>query len=92
MDLLGDLLKNKAEQIDLDDKRQALAIANEELSRFFDKKQAKVVVVSDKTLTVNVKNSPLASEVRMSQVIILESISRALQKKMTKLYIRTGRI
>jgi len=88
MDLLNDLLKRKAKQIDLDEKRQELSLVAEELQRFFTKRQAKVIIVSDKTVTIQVSTSALASELRMSQVVVLESISRSLRRKISKLYIR----
>jgi hypothetical protein len=92
MDLLSDLLKRKAQQIDLDDKRQELDLASEELKRFFDIQKARLVVVTEKTITVKTASSVIASDLRMSQLSILESVSRALNRQFSKMIIRIGRL
>lgn len=89
MDSLGALLKHKATAIDLEEKREEIQIASSELARFFEPDQAHVTMISDKTVTVKVRSSVMASELRMSQINYLRSLSKALGRSMTKVYIKT---
>jgi hypothetical protein len=90
MDSLGDLLNQKATAIQLDEKRQEISIAQSELERFFDNSKANIAMISDKTVTVKVRSSVMASEVRLSQINLLKSLTKALDREITRIYIKTG--
>lgn len=89
MDSLENLLKKKAGDIEIEDKVLALDIANNELKRFVGN-NGRVISVSDKVVTVKVKSSVLASELRLQQVSYLKSLSKALGKELTRIHIKIG--
>jgi hypothetical protein len=92
MDSLGELLIKKATAIQLDEKLQEIYLAQKELERFFDNSQARVSLISHKTVTINVRSAAIASEVKFSQVNLLESLTKTLQRQISRLYIKSGQI
>ena len=103
MDSLKKLLKSKAGEIDIDAKREDIHLAKLELARFYDEKVAQVIKVeqgaqgaqgtqgTQGTLTIRVRSSAVASEIRLGQVKILEAISHAINQKLERIHIKVGR-
>jgi len=90
MESITSLLKSKAKDIELDKRREDLEVAKDELERFMNTKQAKVAAITDKTLTVRVRSSVLASELRMMQYNLRQAISKSLDRQITRVIIKTG--
>lgn len=89
MDKIDNLLKKKAEDIDLGGRIGESQLAAKELARFYPKKCASIEKLDKQLITIRVSASPLASEIRMQQVVILESISRAIGRPLSKLHIKS---
>jgi len=90
MDSISTLLKNKAKQINLDQKQEDLEVVKSELLRFMTTQQAKVTSVSEKTVSVRVRSSVIASELRMRQYNLTKAVTKALDREITRIYIKTG--
>jgi hypothetical protein len=87
MDSIKDLLGKKADQIDLQTKKDELLLVQEVLERHF-KGQAKAVKIWKQHLTVKVGSSAMASEVRLSQLTLIEEINRLPAVSVERLLIR----
>lgn len=87
MDSIKDLLGKKADSIDLQTKKDELTLIQEILKRHFPG-QAKVVKLWQGSLQVKVSSSAMASEVRLSQLTLLEEINRLPDVKVERLIIR----
>lgn len=88
MDSLGDLLKKKADEIDLEAKSTDLELAQAELDRLYAG-QVKVDKITDKgVLLTKVHNSVLASELRFQQVQIIDAINKSSKQKITAIRSR----
>jgi hypothetical protein len=81
MDSLKDILKRKADDIDIEAKRTDLQLAQAELERHF-KGQVKVrKITPDGVLVAKLQSSAVASELRFAQVQIMEAINKSAQIK-----------
>lgn len=87
MDSLGDLLKRKADDIDVEARKTELELMQEVLHRHFgDYAQAKKF--HNGHLTVKVDSSAMASDVRMSQITLIEEFNRLPEIRVERLIIR----
>lgn len=91
MDSLKKLLRSKAGEIDIDAKREDIHLAKLELERFYSAKQVQIKKLEGDLLTVSVRSSTVASEIRLGQVKILEAISNSINKPLTRIHIKVGR-
>jgi len=89
MDNISEILKVKAEDIDLGTRLNESRLASKELARFYAPRLASIIKLDKQLLTIKVSSSPLASEVRMQQVAILGAISEAIGRPLTRLHIKT---
>lgn len=89
MDSLKDLLKKKADKLDIDGKLSELQLAQAVLDRHFQRHASAQRLDGDK-LFINVTSSSAASEVRLRQVVVLEELGRSLASPPTQLIIRQG--
>lgn len=87
MDSIKDLLGKKADQIDLQTKKDELSLIQEILERHFDD-QVRAEKVWQERLTLKVRSSAVASEVRFSQLTLLEELNRLPQITIKRLVIR----
>ncbi|HEX9679241.1 MAG TPA: DciA family protein [Candidatus Saccharimonadales bacterium] len=87
MDSLKDLLKSKADKLDVDQKLDELALCQQVFKRYYAD-QAKVTKFNDSKLFVLVRSSSLASEVRLNQLTLIEELNRLLSTKVERLIIR----
>jgi len=88
MDSLGDLLKKKADNIDLDARKNALDLIQTELDRLFKGQVWVNRVFDDGTLLVNTRSASMASEIRLQQVTIIENLHSSVDMKIDKIRIR----
>lgn len=91
MDSIEDLIKGKAEQIDVDGHRQEIALAQEELDRYVDAQSvARVTAVEGSAMTVQVKSSSQASNLRIQRIPLLQAVSKSIDRTVDRLQIRIG--
>jgi hypothetical protein len=81
MDSLGDLLKKKADDIDLEAKSTDLELAQKELDRQFDGQVKVHKITDDGVLLTKVRSSVVASELRFRQVQIADAINKSSKQK-----------
>jgi len=87
MDSIKDLLGKKADQIDLQTKKDALVLVQEVLDRHFPG-HTRAAMLQRERLTVKVTSPSMASEVRLSQLTLIEEINRLPDILITRLVIR----
>lgn len=87
MDSIKDLLGKKADAIDLQARRDELGLIQDILDRHFPG-QVKVLKLQQQRLSVKVNSSPAASEVRFSQLMLIEEINRLQGVKVERLIVR----
>jgi len=87
VDSLKDLLKNKADRLDLDSRLDDLKLAQGVLDRHF-RGYAKAVKLNSGKLFVKASSSSAASDIRLNQVAVLEELGRILKTAPKKLVIR----
>jgi hypothetical protein len=87
MDSLKDLLGRKADQIDLQAKRDELGLIQEILDRHWPD-QARALKIYRHNLSVKVRSSAMASELRLGQLTLIEEINRLPDLKIERLIIR----
>lgn len=87
MDSIKDLLGKKADAIDLQTKKDELELIQEVLERHWPD-QARAEKVWRTQLTLKVRSSAMASEVRMSQLTLLEEINRLPEVTVERIIIR----
>ena len=88
MDSLGDLLRKKADEIDLDAKKSDLELAQVELDRLFDGKVVVDKITKDGVLLTLVSDSVMASELRFAQVQLTSSINKITKQEVTSIRSR----
>ena len=88
MDSIKDLLNKKAADLDIDAKRDESALIEKVLSRYFESGLNLLRITPRRNAIIKVRNSSLASELRMQQIIILEDINRILKVKIDRIVIR----
>lgn len=88
MDSLKDLLQQKASRIDVDAKRDELALCQEIIERYFSSGVKLNKITSNRSVMIKVRNSSLASEVRMQQVVLIEEMNRSLKNNIERIVIR----
>lgn len=86
MDSIKDLLRKKADDIDLETKKSEINLIQEVLDRHF-KGYAHAQKLQDGRLNIKVGSSSMASEVRMQQVVIVEELNR-LRLQVKRLVIK----
>lgn len=87
MDSLDELLKSKANQLDLSAKISSLELAQQVIDRHFPS-FARVVKLRDKKVFIKVTSSAAASEVRLRQMVVIEEIRRVARFPAESLVIR----
>lgn len=88
MDSLKDLLKKKADDIDLESKSTDLELAQKELDRQFDG-QVRVDKITDRgVLLTKISSSVVASELRFRQLQIIDAINKTSKQKITSIRSR----
>lgn len=88
MDSIGDLLKKKATDIDIDAKKSDLSVAQVEFDRLFSGSVHVKQITAEGKIMVRVNNSPMASEVRLNQEFIINNLTSTLNRPITKLIIQ----
>ena len=88
MDSLGDLLRKKADEIDLDAKKSDLELAQVELDRLFDGKVVVDKITKDGVLLTLVSDSVMASELRFAQVQLTTSINKITKQEVASIRSR----
>lgn len=81
MDSIRDLMQAKADELDVDTKRDEIALIQEVLDRHFPDQTTVQKVFDDGGVLVHVSSAPLASEVRLRSQSLLQEIQSSLQKK-----------
>lgn len=81
MDSLKDILKKKADDIDLEAKRTDLQLAQLELDRHFSGNVKIDRITKDGVLLVKVRSSVVASELRINQIQIIDAINKSSKQK-----------
>lgn len=87
MDSIKDLLKNKADKLDIDGRMDDLKLAQSVLDRHFSG-YAKAIKLDNDKLFVKATSSSAASDIRFSQVAVMEELGRILKDAPKKLVIR----
>lgn len=87
MDSIKDLLRKKADDIDLETKKSNLNLIQEVLDRHF-KGYARAQKLQEGRLHIKVGSSSMASEVRMQQTLVLAEIGRLKISSVKRLVIR----
>lgn len=87
MDSLKDLLKNKANRLDLGNRLDDLKLAQGVLDRHFGS-NAKAVKLDRGKLFIKASSSSAASDIRLNQVAVLDELGRILKSSPEKLVIR----
>lgn len=88
MDSLKDLLQRKADDIDLDAKKTDLELAQAELDRHFDGKVAVDKITTDGVLLTKLESSVIASELRFTQIQIIEAINKSSKQQIKSIRSR----
>lgn len=87
-DSLDDLLKKRADQMDLGGKKSTLDIAQKELERFEPQFARISKITDDGVVYITTPHAGMASNLRFQQIVILEAIQSALNKNLEKLIIQ----
>lgn len=88
MDSIGDLLRKKADDIDLESKSTDLELAQKELDRQFNG-NVEVDKITDKgVLLTVVRSSVVASELRFRQIQIIDAINKSSKQQISSIRSR----
>ena len=88
MDSLKDILQKKADDIDLEAKKTDLELAQAELDRHFDGKITVDKITPDGALLTNLQSSEMASELRFTQIQIIEAVNKSSKQKIKSIRSR----
>lgn len=88
MDSIKDLLNKKAADLDIDARRDEAALIEKVLKRYFESGLSLLKITPRRNAIIKVRNSSLASELRLQQVVILEDVNRILKVKIDRIVIR----
>ena len=88
MDSIRDILHKKADKLDIEGKRDEIALAKQVLTRYFTQGVRPNKITTNRSLMVKVNNASLASEVRMQQVVLLEELNRLLKSPVERIIIK----
>lgn len=80
MDSLEDLLQQKAAHLDVDAKKTELDVLQTEIERFFESGVRVQKITHDGTVILRVSNPSLATDVRYTQVAILDALQSAVPR------------
>lgn len=87
---LGDVLKRKANDIDVSGVKDDVALIQMELDRNFSG-QAKIERLDENGLaTVKTRSSSMASEIRLKQYAIIQNLQKDLKNKLERFRIIIG--
>lgn len=88
MDSLRDLMQKRADEFDVDAKRDELAIAQDILSRHFKKGAQVLKLTENNSLIIEVNSAALASEIRLLSPQLRDEINGAFKNQQVD-FIRT---
>ena len=86
MDSIGDLLKNKADDIDINAHKDDMHILQAELDRFYPN-STRILSINDGTAHLATKSSSVASDLRLQRTSIMQSVNKLLKSKIKSLRI-----
>jgi hypothetical protein len=86
MDSLGDLLKNKADDIDIDSKKDDMHILQAEIDRFYPN-STRILAMSEGKAHIATKSSSIASDLRLQRTTIMQNVNKLLKDKITTLRV-----
>lgn len=88
MDSIKDLLGKKADQMDIEGKRDEISLIKAVVERHFKQGVEVNKVTVNRSAMLKVRNSSLASEVRLQQITLLEEINRVLKTDIERIVVR----
>ncbi len=88
MDSLKDILQKKADDIDLEAKKTDLELAQAELDRHFNGKVTVDRITVDGVLLTKLQSSEIASELRFTQVQIIDAVNKSSKQKIKSIRSR----
>lgn len=89
MDSLKNILQQKADDIDLEAKKTDLELAQAELDRHFDGKITVDKITSDGVLLTMLQSSEMASELRFTQIQIIEAVNKSSKQQIKSIRSRS---
>ncbi len=88
MDSLQDILQKKADDIDLEAKKTDLELAQAELDRHFDGRVVVDKITPNGVLLTKLRSSEVASELRFTQIQIIEAVNKSSKQKIKSIRSR----
>jgi pyruvate/oxaloacetate carboxyltransferase len=88
MDSMKDLLNKKALDIDFEKKKDEITLVDEILKRHFKTYASASKITDRRVVHIKVPNSSMSSEVRMTQMVLIEEINRVLDEPVKGIRIR----
>lgn len=89
MDSLKDILQKKADDIDLEAKKTDLELAQAELDRHFHGKISVDKITADGVLLTKLQSSEMASELRFTQLQIIEAVNKSSKQQIKSIRSRS---